>query len=429
MKKFLSWFFCLIESNPNCKLLLNHLKPLGWCKKNSTRISKKPTIHTESNDLSDLLKSLEITDLNDDEFYDLSETQKANNQIYTTDSLCEIIENDLLSIGRIAQNISGRLQIELFGTKENQWLFYLDNRVKPLGWAQRYSLEYKNLDKCPLDVSEKLEHENCAKKNTDKNFRLNYLMECLYKNKFYIAQVIESVNNEYLKIKLDSQDSNVNNLVFIYSLEKNANFHQLFPCKWCSANNLKLELPYAWPADKKFDWDEYVQIKKLKCDQDSNALVFYQTKSTDVHTMFNWSRNLANLSEKFKVGYYLECARDESIYLAQIKAKVAHLIFLKIFESSQKEDENRLFVFTVDSMDLFPVSWCELNNYTKYNTSFLNRIKFEQTKILFNDDFNKIIRPDFGQINILSQFISKFFKFVFCLSIKFSIINAKPRLV
>lgn len=101
----------------------------------------------------------------------------------------------------------------------------------------------------------------------------------------------------------------------------------------------------------------------------------YFTKSSDVHTLFNWSRTIGQLAaEKFTVGAYLECVDPTSggdvICLAQIKARVEHLVFLELMylrrrsrRGDGQQQQQQLFVFTVDSCDLFPLGWAEMNNF------------------------------------------------------------------
>lgn len=368
-------------------------------------MSKKPEINPLNCDLQQLISNLELNTVDDPESF-IFEDIVENNDLTEMDgfsegSLCEIIRNEHVCVGKIVKNISGRLLIDLYGLGQKEWIFYLDPRFKPFGWAKTINFKYKNLENLSSNDLERLNSEISARKPVEmglSSFRIGQLMECLYENKFYVAKVIECVNNDYFKIKINSKNPKINDIILTFCLNKNLNFHQLFPCKWCSSNNLVLEPTFEWLSDEQFDWDVFMRV--------DGRGDFYLTETQSV---FNWARNLTQLSEKFKLGMYLECVLPNSahgdenetnglICLGQIKAKLNHLLFIKIFNGNK----DKLYIFTIDSMELFPVNWCHLNNYSKFEMSFLKEnLNFYQFEI----------RKDFSQIPYLSEYKSNFLLF------------------
>jgi len=125
-------------------------------------------------------------------------------------------------------------------------------------------------------------------------------------NKFYVGLVCEVQNDVYFKVKLFAKQKLVNGKVLKFYLSSNV-LSTLFPCKWCAKYNLVLENPNDWDHES-FDWDIY--IDRLNAQQ---VISTYAT--TDDLSIYNWNKQLNNLSDKFQVG------------------------------------------------SLFPVGWCEMNNF------------------------------------------------------------------
>ena len=306
---------------------------------------------------------------------------------------CEFIDDENLNLGsgiyvaRIESIVAGRILIEY--ANRRRWVFYTDWRVRNLGWARAHCLEYVTCDQNLLSKVDAISFVKPIKTNVNPQFKVSYYLECLYRDKFYAARVIQVEENKYFRVKLETNEEVI--LTFYYSelidegfsnseaniseedeeqeelaRPVNTSFHRIFPCKWCASNNLGLEPPSKWPKGKKFDWDEFTEayLKREKTDEE---IPVYLTKSGVDSNLFNWSKDLTRLSEEFQLGMYLECAVQtgdcRNVTLAQIKAKVGHLVFLRLEGGEESDDVNFLRIFSVDSLDLFPVGWCEMNNY------------------------------------------------------------------
>lgn len=192
-------------------------------------------------------------------------------------------------------------------------------------------------------------------------------------NKFYAGRVCEVQSDVYFKVKLFTKNKSLDGKILKFYLSSNV-LSTLFPCKWTSKYNLVLETPADWDDNTKFCWDTYIDQMNAK------ETVSIYAPIVDL-SIYNWNKQLNNLSEKFQVGSYLECVDTKSprnakigpsndlICLAQIKAKLAHLVFVKLIKgASQSADTSRsenstLNIYSVDSLNLFPVGWCEMNNY------------------------------------------------------------------
>ena len=325
-----------------------------------------------------------------------------------------------MHIVKIKRSIAGRLLLEL--NNKEFWLFYLDSRLRPLGWTRSSKKFFYSSTKInPIDLTD-LASNNLSDQLNKINesvsielmnhhkikFETNFYMECLYMSKFYVARVAECVPDLYFILELDQSNDEEKNLQIIFYADLNTNtyiisnggmsnsnrFHILFPCKWCTHNNLYIEPPNGWPKGLPFDWDIYMN----KINEKNGPLTSppaYLTQFTDL-PLFNWSRNLFHASDKFQLGMYLECAdEDGAIFLAQIKAKIGHLIFLRKNNHEILNNSSTPLIYPIDSMNLFPVGWCELNN-------LYDRSNFNYSIKPFADF--KIDRQDLNQIPYLSQF-------------------------
>lgn len=190
-------------------------------------------------------------------------------------------------------------------------------------------------------------------------------------------------------------------LTFYYK-SINSAFHTLFPCNWCSSNNLKICPSNSWPCDKRFDWSEF-ENKTLETPASATlppGWCLYFTKSSDVHNLFNWSRTIGQLAaEKFTVGAYLECVDPDScgelICLAQIKARVDHLVFLELLYRADSTVPKQLHVFSVDSCEIFPLGWAEMNNfYGDRHDLYRKYLRFDDDSFLKLDEYISRTKPN-----------------------------------
>jgi hypothetical protein len=120
------------------------------------------------------------------------------------------------------------------------------------------------------------------------------------------------------------------------------------------------------------------------------------------------SRHLTNICDKYKIGSYLECVNpmnSNEICIGQIKLRVKHLLFIRIYSSSSSSssltsNDIHLNVFTQNSFDLFPVGWCEMNNYKNFllPNHFKNKI-----------NQNEVYRSDLAKVPYLARFNGNYF--------------------
>ena len=399
------------------ELLLKHLRLQGWSK-NHNRQTRKPS-EIDLNDSS----FIDCTSNNCSECLDQSSKlkdyfkQKLSTRSFHENCVCEFQDNHdsiNVNIARVLRNKSGRLLIEYSknNSKSNRvWLFSDDPRLHPLGWAKSNNFKYQkselvnqlSLSDLNLnDSSENLKSKNEHELRQRFHLKKNHFLECLYKNKFYPAKVIETKAENCVKLQIDSDKLSESEKIQTY----HSNFNTLFPCKWCLTNNIHLEKPSSWDINESFDWNIYIdKLKAFKPNSEFNLV--------NETSGLNWSKNLSQLAEKFQLGMYLECAvkqkDSEFVCLGQIKAKISHLIFVKLVKSGS-EFLNNLFIYSVDSIDLFPVGWCEMNNYYEDKVSYTKNYEVPINEIQ-NLNYDFISRPDIDHKPYFKYFKSEFFIF------------------
>jgi hypothetical protein len=495
------YFIHMDKSSKLSMFILRHLKPLGWSKKapNNARIYRRPNsfFKSKKNDLTDLIsfvrKCYENSDSTskEEELISLeldmdlfpnpmssSSSYSSLTSLFQANAFFELQQSMYprnVNTVKIKRNVGGRLLFDdpnyanVNSENSSNWLFYLDPRIHPCGWAKsnHYNLLNKqiaftastqsltelndsfsgprvsnlnsSLDDLNQSNSQLFQNNPSANQHNQtflndedednqsvsssliiqdhglrhkQHFELNDYMECMYRNKFYVARVCEILNEVYFKIELDSVDALVHKTQLVYNVN---NVNSLFPCKWCQINNLNLVPPSDWTIANtsltEFDWDIYIS----KLNQNELAQIYKQVNDVQ---LFSWSRHpFVQLSEKFQLGMYLECVHPLNksyIFLAQIKAKIYHLLFLKLlnvkfdlenFQNSNatevNENQDELAIYSCDSMDIYPVGWCEMNNFYEDSADY-KRIFYLEPRVQSNPN----LRDDFFSIPLLASYKS-----------------------
>ncbi|CAB1345870.1 unnamed protein product, partial [Coregonus sp. 'balchen'] len=191
----------------------------------------------------------------------------------------DLTDPSLYWASRVAQNIGGRLRLRHVGLQDDAhdtWLFYLDVRLRPLGWAQenRLSLkppaELRGL-KSALEWQEALE---AARSEAQQNplplevfkdhadlikhsFRTGMKLEMVSPlEPFYICpvSVTQVYNEHYFQVTVDDLTPEATPL----SLVCHAESPGILPVQWCLKNGIGLERPRGY-LSQDFDWADYLK--------------------------------------------------------------------------------------------------------------------------------------------------------------------------
>eukprot|EP00066_Takifugu_rubripes_P007341 XP_003972785.2 PREDICTED: LOW QUALITY PROTEIN: scm-like with four MBT domains protein 2 [Takifugu rubripes] len=353
-----------------CDVMTAELHPVGWCALNNKNLMPPEAIKEKYSDWTEFL----VQDLTG------SRTAPANlleGPLRGKNTVDLILEDSVLELqdlsdpflywpARVIQNVGGRLRLRYAGlTDEHRaqdaWIFYLDVRLRPQGWAlenrlalqpptalrplksapdwQR-ALEDAQLDgqKNPLPLEVFKDHVDLPRHS----FRTGMKLEMVSRwEQLQICpvSVTKVYNDVYFQVTLDdaSVDATPRRVVC------HANTPGILPVQWCLKNGVGLERPRGFEGQD-FDWADYLKQSGTEAAPESCFPDTWQNRG-------------------FAKDMWLEAVnphRPAEVCVAQITQVRGRLLWLRL-EGVLKQLSECLV--DVESMDLFPVGWCEANAY------------------------------------------------------------------
>ncbi|XP_068132148.1 scm-like with four MBT domains protein 2 isoform X3 [Hyperolius riggenbachi] len=352
-----------------CDVMTADLHPVGWCTQNNKLLMPPDGIKEKCTDWAEFL----IHDLTGSRTAPAKLLEgplrgKTPVDLITVDSLIELQDSQYpfqYWIVSVIENVGGRLRLRYVGLEESdacdQWLFYLDCRLRPVGWCQENQCRMEPpLDICPL---KSITEWKCA---LDKS--LVHAAKCplpvevfkdhvdLRSHSFSLGMKVEAVDpsepchirpatvtkvfsNLYFQVTVDDLRAEARNLPMLC----HADSLGLLPVQWCLINGVNLSPPKGYP-EHDFDWADY----QKQCGAEAAP-----------HTSF---RNMTN-SRGFTKNMKLEAVNPNDpseICVASVTKVKGRLLWLHL-EGLQKPPPE--YITDVESMNIFPVGWCEANSY------------------------------------------------------------------
>uniref|UniRef100_A0A673ZKJ4 Scm like with four mbt domains 2 n=1 Tax=Salmo trutta TaxID=8032 RepID=A0A673ZKJ4_SALTR len=320
-----------------CDVMAAELHPVGWCSQNNKTLQPPEAIKEKYSDWTDFL----IQDLTG------SRTAPANlleGPLRGKNTVDLIVEGSVMEVrdltdpflywaARVAQNIGGRLRLRHVGLQvdtHDTWLFYLDVRLRPLGWAQenRLSLE-----------------PPAGKDLTKHSFRAGMKLEMVSPSEpFHICpvSVTQVYNEHYFQVTVDDFTPEATPQSLVCHSESPG----ILPVQWCLKNGIGLERPRGY-LSQDFDWADYLKQSGTETAPDDPLLCLL----------------FIPLSRGFAKDMWLEAVnpvRPTEVCVAQITQVRGRLLWLRLEGLPKSVPE---CIVDVESMDIFPVGWCETNAY------------------------------------------------------------------
>ncbi|XP_078533231.1 scm-like with four MBT domains protein 2 isoform X2 [Lissotriton helveticus] len=265
----------------------------------------------------------------------------------------------------VTENVGGRLRLRYVGLEEagayDQWLFYLDCRLRPVGWCEEnnYKMEppsdiccLKNTSewkcaleqslndaaKCPLPVEAFKDHADIRSHSFMTGMKLEAVDP---REPFDIcpASVTNVFNNHYFEVTIDDLRAEPCTRSFLC----HADSLGILPIQWCLINGVNLTSPKGY-SGLDFDWADY----QKQCGAEAAPQVCF--------------RNTSN-SRGFAKNMKLEAVNPRNpaeLCVASVTKVKGRLMWLHL-EGLQKPVPE--YIVDVESMDIFPVGWCETNGY------------------------------------------------------------------
>ncbi|NXA47876.1 SMBT2 protein, partial [Nothocercus julius] len=352
-----------------CDVMTADLHPVGWCTQNNKVLMPPDAIKEKYVDWTEFLIH-DLTGARTAPANLLEGPLRGKNPVdlITVDSLIELQDSQnpcQYWIVSVVENVGGRLRLRYVGLEEtesyDQWLFYLDCRLRPVGWCQEnkyrmdppadiYSLKTISEWKCALEKSLNdaanfpLPME-VFKDHADLRshfFTVGMKLEAVnMREPFNIcpASVTKVFNNHYFQVTIDdlrSEPSKTSMLCHADSLG-------ILPIQWCLKNGVNLTPPKGY-SGQDFDWADY----QKQCGAEAAPQLCFRNTS---------------FSRGFTKNMKLEAVNPRNpaeICVASITSVKGRLMWLHLEGLQMPSPE---YIVDVESMDIFPVGWCEANAY------------------------------------------------------------------
>lgn len=353
-----------------CDVMTAELHPVGWCAQNDKTLTPPEAIKEKYSDWTEFL----IQDLTG------SRTAPANlleGPLRGKNTVDLMVDGSVLELrhrsdpllywpARVVRNVGGRLRLRHAGLGDGHgdrdvWLFYLDVRLRPLGWALENRLaleppaELRHL-KSDADWQQALEDAQVDGQRNPLPLEVFKDHVDMSKHSFRTGLKLEMVSPwEQLQICPVSVTKVYNQMYFQVTLDNlspgaeprsvvcHANSPGILPVQWCLKNGVVLERPRGY-AGQDFDWADYLKQTGSEAAPDA---CFPDTCQ----------------SRGFAKDMWLEAVnprRPEEVCVAQISQVRGRLLWLRLEGVPKPLSE---CIVDVESMDIFPVGWCEANAY------------------------------------------------------------------
>ncbi|KAM3587859.1 uncharacterized protein V6R79_015419 [Siganus canaliculatus] len=353
-----------------CDVMTAELHPVGWCTQNNKTLMPPEAIKEKHSDWTEFL----VQDLTG------SRTAPANlleGPLRGKNTVDLIVEGSVLELQdlsdpfqywpvRVVQNVGGRLRLRYTGLSEDHqeedtWLFYLDVRLRPLGWALENQLSLDppaalrslksapdwpqgleeakqdgHMKPLPLEVFK--DHVDLPKHSFKTGMKLE-MVSPWEQLRICPVSVSKVYDDTYFQVLLDdlSADAKPRSVV------RHASSPGILPVQWCLKNGVGLERPRGYEGQD-FDWADYLKHSGTEAAPDA---CFPDTGQ----------------SRGFAEDMWLEAVNPQQpseVCVAQITQVRGRLLWLRLEGVAKPLSE---CIVDVESMDIFPVGWCEANVY------------------------------------------------------------------
>ncbi|XP_010166879.1 scm-like with four MBT domains protein 1 [Antrostomus carolinensis] len=353
-----------------CDIMTADLHPIGWCEQNK-KILKVPEgikdkIPDQEEFLQRVLKGACSAPANL-----LEGLHRGKNplDLIAPGSRLELqnIRDSLEAwIVNVVENVGGRLKLRYEGLEDcdkfDQWIFYLDPFLHQVGWAAQhgYSLQpplaIRSL-KSEADWQEILkkvkEEEEESSVPTDlfkdkpvigvHSFSEGMKLEAVDPMAPFVispATVLKVYNENFFMIEIDDlRPERTSSQSYICHV----NSAGIFPVQWSLKNGLHLSPPPGYPGQD-FDWADYLK----QCGAEAAPQSCFPSLTSD---------------HGFKENMKLEAVNPvdpEEVCIATVTKLKDSYLWLQL-EGSKKPVPD--CIVSVESMNIFPVGWCETNGY------------------------------------------------------------------
>ncbi|XP_062374745.1 scm-like with four MBT domains protein 2 isoform X1 [Sardina pilchardus] len=358
-----------------CDVMTADLHPVGWCTQNN-RVLMPPeddvylrkAIKEKYSDWTDFL----VQDLTGSRTAPANLLEGPLRGKNTVDLIEEGCVLELQSVcepcsfwpARVLRNVGGRLRLRYIGLNDqshDSWIFYLDTRLRPLGWASENSLslqpprelgDTKTADQWQ-EALESIKSESQTRALPLEVFKDH---ADLHKHSFKVGMKLEMISPQepvhicpvsvtkvyseyYFQVTVDDLTSEAPPSTVVC----HADSLGILPIQWCLKNGVGLAHPRGFQSQD-FDWADYLKNSGTEAAPDA---CFPDTSQ----------------SRGFCKEMWLEAVnpwRPEEICVARITQVKGRLLWLRLEGLAKSIPE---CIVDAESMAIFPVGWCDANGY------------------------------------------------------------------
>ncbi|XP_063375429.1 scm-like with four MBT domains protein 2 [Cydia amplana] len=351
-----------------CDISKTKVHPLGWCGNNDELIEPPDEINEKYGDtIIDIMKnalldgqSVCIEALNNK---GLSAIDRIKTGMKV--EVQNIIDPYRYWSGTVSENVGGRLLVRYDGADDDLapvWIFCSNPRLSPFGYVTNkgspWQFKYPgkvNRFSCKNKLSTQLRQsaEESIKEPTPPDlFQPNPSMES---HNFVSGMKIEALDPHDMKtIRPATVHKVFNNFHFLVVIDDNADDYEdtktawlcdsmhpyIYPIGWATKNNFTFKPPKVW-KEGPFDWDEYLSMTSSVPAPE----YCFGTKPPVKGMELNMKLEAVNPQN------------HEEIHVATIDAIIEHMVCVELIPIQEK------FWYAQNSDLLFPVGWCDSNNY------------------------------------------------------------------
>lgn len=263
---------------------------------------------------------------------------------------------------KVIENVGGRLLLRyeaLDSASDDFWLFYLHHRLHSIGWAKSRDLQYHP----PSAVLTKLSDSDWSKymeqnyEAFEKNHPPAEILEDQIKiepHHFVEGWVLEAVHPKTLSAIYPALVKRVVNEYFftveliLENCEEpvqmccHAGSLNIFPVGWCTDN----DIPLSSTGGTDFQWQKFLEKNPAEPASES---AFKTVPDKELHG--------------FEPGMKLEAVNPcqmGQVCVATITKVMDGVMWLCLDHNPSSASE---YIVPVDTYDVFPIGWCESNNY------------------------------------------------------------------
>ncbi|NWW00915.1 SMBT1 protein, partial [Oreocharis arfaki] len=353
-----------------CDILTADLHPIGWCEQNKKILKVPEGIKDKIPDQEEFLRRV-LKGACSAPANLLEGLHRGKNplDLIAPGSRLELqnIRDSLEAwIVNVVENVGGRLKLRYEGLEDSdkfdQWLFYLDPFLHQVGWAAQhgYSLQpplaIRSL-RSEADWQEILkkvkEEEEESSVPTDlfkdkpvigvHSFSEGMKLEAVDPMAPFVicpATVLKVYNDKYFMIEIDDlRPERATGQRYVCHVDSAG----IFPVQWSLKNGLHLSPPPGYPGQD-FDWADYLK----QCGAEAAPQSCFPSLTSD---------------HGFKENMKLEAVNPvdpEEVCIATVTKLKDSYLWLQLEGSKKPVPE---CIVSVESMNIFPVGWCETNGY------------------------------------------------------------------